>query len=87
MGGAAGPGGTDGQGIGGGVYIAPGGMASADGATLITGNHASTSNDDVYGDLGGGLRRWQGRTWGEAVSRIFNMAGSIMDDFGDFGEY
>jgi hypothetical protein len=59
-------------------------MASADGATLITGNHASTSNDDVYGDLastsnddvygdlGGGPRSPHRRTWVEAVSRLFS---------------
>jgi hypothetical protein len=50
-GGEAGPGGEDGHGIGGGVYILSGGMVSADAATLIFGNHASTSNDDVFGDI------------------------------------
>jgi hypothetical protein len=52
IGGATGPGGSDGQGSGGGLYIAPGGVACADALTIIFGNHATTSNDDVFGDLG-----------------------------------
>jgi hypothetical protein len=48
---AAGSGGSDGQGVGGGVYIVPGGTVCAR-HTRITGNHASTSDDDVFGDLG-----------------------------------
>jgi hypothetical protein len=51
-GGAGGSGGNDGQGIGGGLYIAAGGVACADAATQIFGNHATTSNDDVFGTLG-----------------------------------
>jgi hypothetical protein len=51
VGGAAGLGGSDGQGIGGGLYVAPGGVASADLLTVIRHNHASTSDDDVFGDL------------------------------------
>jgi hypothetical protein len=52
IGGAAGSGGTDGQGIGGGLYLTPGGIACADLVTVIIGNHASTSSDDVFGTLG-----------------------------------
>jgi hypothetical protein len=48
-GGAAGAGGQDGQGFGGGVYI-NGGLVSAR-HTNISGNHASTSDDDVFGPL------------------------------------
>jgi hypothetical protein len=40
-------GGTDGQGVGGGVYNL--GTFYFDAATLIAGNHASTSNDDGFG--------------------------------------
>jgi hypothetical protein len=50
-GGAAGAGGSDGQGIGGGLYLAPGGFAFADPLTAIFANHASTSDDDVFGIL------------------------------------
>lgn len=50
-GGAAGPDGSNGLGVGGGLYLAPGGMASADPWTLIFANHASTSDDDVFGVL------------------------------------
>jgi hypothetical protein len=49
-GGAAGASGTEGLGQGGGVYIAPGGTVSVR-HTRITRNHASTSNDNVFGDL------------------------------------
>jgi hypothetical protein len=48
-GGAASPG-VAGRGLGGGVYVAPGGIASAH-WTLVIGNDASTSDDDVYGVL------------------------------------
>ena len=50
-GGAAGSGGSSGQGIGGGVYFASGGVGCLDLFTSlkITGNTASTSNDDVFG--------------------------------------
>jgi hypothetical protein len=53
-GGPAGAGGTAGQGIGGGVYIFGDSRVSAR-DTDISGNHASTSNDDVFGfiDFGG----------------------------------
>ncbi len=51
-GGAAGVGGSQAQGVGGGLYITPGGIVSADRRTLILANHASTSDDDVFGILG-----------------------------------
>jgi hypothetical protein len=50
-GGAAGSGGNDGQGVGGGLYLAPSATACTDLLTAILGNHASTSNDDVFGVL------------------------------------
>jgi hypothetical protein len=40
-------GGSDGQGIGGGVYNL--GLFTFDVATVIAHNHASTSNDDTFG--------------------------------------
>jgi hypothetical protein len=43
--------GNDGQGIGGGAYLAAGGKACKDGTTVIRHNHASTSNDDVFGEF------------------------------------
>jgi hypothetical protein len=49
IGGAAGDGGSDGDGVGGGVYNA-GGTLDAD-HTKIKHNHASTSDDDVFGNL------------------------------------
>jgi hypothetical protein len=45
-GGAAGLGGSDGQGVGGGVYNL--GAFSFDVFTIIKKNHATTSNDDVF---------------------------------------
>jgi len=51
-GGAAGDGGSAGLGQGGGLYLTPGGVACADLATAIFANHASTNDDDVFGDLG-----------------------------------
>jgi hypothetical protein len=50
-GGAAGSGGSAGQGSGGGVYFASGGVVCLDLFTSlnISGNTASTSNDDVFG--------------------------------------
>jgi hypothetical protein len=50
-GGAAAGGGSAGLGQGGGLYIAAGGLASADRWTLIFANDASTSDDDVLGVL------------------------------------
>jgi hypothetical protein len=49
--GGSGGGGSDGQGVGGGVYVTPGGTASKDRVTVIAHNHASTSDDDVFGSL------------------------------------
>jgi hypothetical protein len=40
---------SDGKGQGGGVFIATGAKVCIDLATTITGNHASTSDDDVFG--------------------------------------
>jgi hypothetical protein len=51
LGGDAGIGGVDGAGIGGGVYNQTTAFASADAFTLITDNHASTSDDDLFGAL------------------------------------
>ena len=51
MGGAAGLGGSDGEGEGGGVYVDAGGTLCVDLVTNITNNHASTSDDDVFGVL------------------------------------
>src|SRR5262249_61076645 len=44
-------GGSDGQGIGGGLYLAAGGSVCIDVNTVIAHNHASTNNDDVFGDF------------------------------------
>jgi hypothetical protein len=52
IGGAAGLGGNDGEGVGGGLYLTPGGVACADALTTILANHATTSDDDVFGTLG-----------------------------------
>jgi hypothetical protein len=51
QGGAKGQGTTTGQGLGGGVYVDPSASATADMQTLIAGNRASTSNDDVWGTI------------------------------------
>ena len=48
--GGASTGGSAGLGVGGGLYLAPGGVASAD-LTAVLANDASTSDDDVFGDL------------------------------------
>ena len=79
------PGGAAGHGRGGGVYIAVGGMVSADSTTLVTGNHASTSNDDVFGDLGGATRAHDRRQWSEAVTRFFAIPDVIEAIAGDLG--
>ena len=42
---------TSGQGVGGGVYVDPSGSATMDLQTLIAGNQASKSNNDVWGTL------------------------------------
>jgi len=44
--------GSAGLGQGGGLYLTPAGSAFADLATAIFANEASTSHDDVFGDLG-----------------------------------
>jgi hypothetical protein len=51
-GGAADDGGSAGLGLGGGLYLALGGIACADPQTVILANDASTSDDDVFGILG-----------------------------------
>jgi hypothetical protein len=50
-GGAAGSGGSAGTGVGGGVYLAAGGVACLDLDTVeaLLSNTASTSNDDLFG--------------------------------------
>ena len=50
-GGAGSNGGTAGLGQGGGLYLAPGGVAIADTLTTIFFNDASTSDRDVFGVL------------------------------------
>jgi hypothetical protein len=51
MGGVGSTGFSIGKGQGGGIYIATGGNACADNATIIESNSASTSNDDIFGVL------------------------------------
>jgi hypothetical protein len=51
-GGAAGEGGSAGLGQGGGLFLTPGGVASADVLTAILANNASTSDGNVFGNLG-----------------------------------
>jgi hypothetical protein len=48
-GGGGGDGGSPGLGIGGGAYLAAGGSACKDMLTVIAHNHASSSDDDVFG--------------------------------------
>ncbi len=52
-GGAAGDGGSAGSGIGGGLYLEAGGSVCLDAFTIahLFGNHASTSDDDVFGNF------------------------------------
>jgi hypothetical protein len=52
IGGEGDEGGSAGLGIGGGLYLAPGAVACADVLTVIAHNHATTSDDDVFGTLG-----------------------------------
>jgi hypothetical protein len=52
IGGAAGLGGSDGEGVAGGLYLTAGSVACADVLTVIYGNHATTSDDDVFGTVG-----------------------------------
>jgi hypothetical protein len=79
------PGGAAGHGRGGGVYIAMGGTMTADSTTLITGNHASTSNDDVFGDLGGGADARERSLRAEAETLLFAIPGILEEVFGDLG--
>ena len=51
QGGTDSQGNTTGQGLGGGVYVDPSASATADMQTLIAGNQASMSNDDVWGTI------------------------------------
>jgi WD40 repeat protein len=44
-------GGSGGQGIGGGLYLGAGGSVCLDVTTVVANNLASTTNDDVFGDL------------------------------------
>lgn len=57
--GGAGNGGSAGSGQGGGLYLTPGGDASADLLTAIFANDASTSDHDVCGSLG----KWPVSWW------------------------
>ena len=50
--GGASVGGSAGLGQGGGLFLTPGGVACADAWAVIFANHASTSDDDVFGTLG-----------------------------------
>jgi hypothetical protein len=51
QGGTDGNGNTTGQGLGGGVYVDPSASATMDMQTLIAGNQASKSNNDVWGTI------------------------------------
>ena len=51
QGGVDSQGNTTGNGLGGGVYVDPSASATEDMQTLITGNQASTSNNDVWGTI------------------------------------
>jgi hypothetical protein len=51
VGGAGEDGGSAGQRIGGGLYLADGGIVCLDTTTVVEKNHASTSNDDIYGSF------------------------------------
>src|SRR5262249_21130450 len=55
VGGAGDHGGNDGQGIGGGLYLAGGGSVCLDAFSVfqVKHNHASTSNDDLFGEYMG----------------------------------
>ena len=83
LGGTAGVGGSDGQGVGGGIYIVSGGMVCADAGTVITSNHASTSDDDVHGDLCSDSASRKGSSWDEAATRLFGVPGATTGDFND----
>jgi hypothetical protein len=49
IGGEGDDGGSAGQGIGGGLYIAAGGIVCLGTATVVKKNRASTSHDDIFG--------------------------------------
>ena len=49
VGGLAGAGVAGGEGEGGGIYILPGGAVCLSPDTIVTGNHASTVGDDIFG--------------------------------------
>jgi hypothetical protein len=51
IGGTAGAGGAGGAGVGGGLFNQLTAFASVDAFSIITGNHASSSNDDVFGSV------------------------------------
>jgi hypothetical protein len=51
QGGADSKGNTSGNGLGGGVYVDPAATATANAQTFMVGNHASKSNDDVFGAI------------------------------------
>jgi hypothetical protein len=51
QGGGDGQGNTTGQGLGGGVYVDPSASATMNMETLIAGNQASKSNDDIFGTI------------------------------------
>jgi hypothetical protein len=51
QGGADSQGNTTGNGLGSGVYVEPSASATADMETLIAGNQASKSNNDVWGTI------------------------------------
>ena len=51
QGGVDSQGNTTGNGLGGGVYVDPSASVTADLQTLIAGNQASKSNNDVWGTI------------------------------------
>jgi hypothetical protein len=51
QGGVDGQGNPSGRGLGGGVYVDPSASVTADTATLIAGNQASKSDNDVWGTI------------------------------------
>jgi hypothetical protein len=51
LGGSGSSGGSDGAGVGGGVYVSPGAAGTADAQTFVYLNFASTTNADIFGTL------------------------------------
>jgi hypothetical protein len=43
---------NDGKGQGGGIYVAAGATVGADIMSVVSGNNATSSNDDVFGTIG-----------------------------------